>query len=400
LNNILLISAVFPPEPVVSAKLSFDIANKLSEKDSVTVISPTPSRPFGFQFKGNTRSFRFKHVILDSFTCAHSSLIGRFKESYSFGKHCYRYIAINHNNIDVIYANTWPLFGQYFVEKAAKKYCIPVILHVQDIYPESLTNKMSVLSPLLNLLWLPIDKFVLRNSTRIIAISEKMKKYLVRTRKIDEAKVSVVQNWQDEELFIQYTRQKVCVKKEINTFTFMYLGNIGPIAGVDLLIDAIRLSKNMNCRLVIAGSGSMKESLEKKVNENGYSNIEFWSVPEGKVPEIQSLADVMILPIKKGSASSSVPSKLPAYMFSAKPIIACVEEDRETAAAINETKCGWVIPPENPDILASIIEKIIKSPGNTLKTYGMNGRNYALDNYSKKNNLPKLISIITGKIPS
>jgi len=48
--NILIVSAVFMPEPVVSAQLSEDIANELAVNHKVTVISPKPTRPFGFKF--------------------------------------------------------------------------------------------------------------------------------------------------------------------------------------------------------------------------------------------------------------------------------------------------------------------------------------------------------------
>jgi len=392
--NILILSAVFPPEPIVSSKLSFDIANALSEKNAVTVLSPKPSRPFGFQFKSDSLNFKFEHIHSNTYTCPSSSIIGRFRESYSFGKCIYNYITANHKNIDIIYANVWALFSQYYVVKTAKKYNVPIVIHVQDIYPESLTNKIPVIRPLINLLWLPIDKYVLRNSTKVIAISDKMKMYLVNTRNLETKKVSVVQNWQDEELFIRYDLHKESIQKNGMTFTFMYLGNIGPVAGVELLIDAFSMVKIENCRLVIAGSGSMKELLEKKVKDLVNNNIEFWDVPDGKVPEIQSYADIMILPIKKGSASSSIPSKLPAYMFSKKPIIACVDSDSDTANAITSAACGWVLAPEDSVSLSEKMEYIASLSNEVLEEKGENGFKYALTNYSKKNNLLKLTTII------
>jgi len=392
--NILILSAVFPPEPIVSSKLSFDIANALSEKNAVTVLSPKPSRPFGFQFKSDSLNFKFEHIHSNTYTCPSSSIIGRFRESYSFGKCIYNYITANHKNIDIIYANVWALFSQYYVVKTAKKYNVPIVIHVQDIYPESLTNKIPVIGPLINLLWLPIDKYVLHNSTKVIAISDKMKMYLVNTRNLESKKVSVVQNWQDEEMFIRYDLHKESIPKDGKTFTFMYLGNIGPVAGVELLIDAFTKTKIENGRLVIAGSGSMKELLEKKVKDLVNNNIEFWDVPDGKVPEIQSYADIMILPIKKGSASSSIPSKLPAYMFSKKPIIACVDSDSDTANAITSAACGWVLAPEDSVSLSEKMEYIASLSNEVLEEKGENGFKYALTNYSKKNNLLKLTTII------
>ena len=109
---VLIISAVFPPEPVVSAKLSYDLASELSSRYNVKVISPRPSRPFGFKFEPVTEKYTFKHKVIESYVCPQSSHLGRLRESYSFGKAARRYIIENRDEISVIYLITWPLFAQ------------------------------------------------------------------------------------------------------------------------------------------------------------------------------------------------------------------------------------------------------------------------------------------------
>lgn len=390
--KILIISCVFPPEPVVSAKLSYDIADALSENNLVTVISPRPSRPFGNEFSNNISGFNFKHVQAQSFVHPLSNILGRFKESYSFGQYCYKYITKQHQNIDVIYANTWPLLGQYFAVKASKTFNIPIIIHVQDIYPESLSKKIPIVTKLLTWALMPLDRYVLKHATKVVFISQKMKGYLVKTRKIDYSKTEVVLNWQNEESFINYSPANQHAKEKL--FTFMYLGNIGPVAGIDILIDAFVKISTKNCRLVIAGSGSMKESLMQHAKKYSEYNIEFWSVPEGKTPEIQSRSDVLILPIKKGFASTSIPSKLPAYMFSSKPVITCADKYSDTVLAVKEANCGWAIEPENITILSVLMKKILTYDKKHLETLGNNGREYALSHFSKKANLSRIIRII------
>jgi len=66
--KILIISAVFPPEPVVSAMLSRDIAGELSQKHDVVVICPQPSRPDGFRFDEDHVSQNYIVVRLRSYT--------------------------------------------------------------------------------------------------------------------------------------------------------------------------------------------------------------------------------------------------------------------------------------------------------------------------------------------
>lgn len=398
MSYILLISAVFPPEPIVSASLSKDIASELSKKNCVTVICPNPTRPHGFIFEKEDDIKDYKVIRLNSYTCSASKLFGRLKESYSFGKHCFDYIMKNHKNIDLIYANTWPLFAQYYTVKAAMINNIPITIHVQDVYPESLSNKLPLLKNFFNYFLMPIDKYILKNATKVIAISNQMKNHLVETRKIESGKIEVVQNWQDEEAFIDYEMSIIQENNEIKTFTFMYLGNIGPVAGVDLLIDAFTMAGIKNSRLVIAGAGSVKKFLQEKVELKKFSSIEFWSVPEGKVPEIQAQADIMLLPIKKGAASSSIPSKLPAYMFSKKPIIACVDQDSDTGRVIKTANCGWVLVPENVRTLSEMMKLVVMLSKDDLNEVGVNGFNYAIENLSKKENLEKVVKSITDTI--
>jgi glycosyltransferase involved in cell wall biosynthesis len=396
--SILIISAVFPPEPVVSAKLSFDIATVGFKNDEVIVISPRPTRPFGFDFNKNSREFDFKHIVMNSYTCPHFNLFGRARESFSFGRKCYHYITNNYNDIKLVYINSWPLFAQYYAVKAARKKNIPVVLHVQDIYPESLINKIPVGKSFLSSLLLPIDRYILRNSSIIIAVSDSMKKHLVKFREIESEKISVILNWQDEQSFIQHKLQSGAGNTEKDMFTFMYLGNIGPVAGVDLVIEGFSRAALSNCRLVIAGSGSMKKSLESSVTASNKSGIEFWNVPDGEVPEIQSRADVLILPLKKGAASSSIPSKLPAYMFSEKPVLCCLDIESDTANVVNDAKCGWIIPPDDAEMLAEKMSEIAVMKKEDLQCLGRNGYHYAINNFSKSGNLSRLIDIINKLI--
>ena len=387
----LIVSAVYPPEPVVSAVLSSDLYGALTEKGyTVKVLHPKPTRPNGFDFGEEIKCGR-DEITTDSFVCPQMSIIGRMRESLSFGRACLDYIKEHNSEISCIYANAWPMFSQLDIVKGANKYSIPCFIHVQDVYPDSLTNKMSgILKKIVYSLFLPMDKFILRSSSHVITISEKMRCHLSQSRDIDQDKISVVINWQDEKDFLIY--QEEHNPDDHDKFTFMYLGNIGPVAGVDLLIDAFVNAKIDDARLVIAGSGSMKASLMQKSAH--YGNIEFWDVPIGKVPEIQSKADLMLLPIKKGAASSSIPSKLPAYMFSAKPIIGCVDTDSDTADAIRSANCGWVIEPDNPDLLAETMKMAASLESGYLNEYSKNAQQYGLAHFSKERNLKKLVSII------
>jgi len=106
----LIISAVFTPEPIVSAKLSKELAVFLAENHDVMVVRPSPSRPFGYVIgSGVLEVYPFKLITLASYVYPKSHLFGRLRESFSFGKSTTAYISDYHDVIKVVYVNTWPL---------------------------------------------------------------------------------------------------------------------------------------------------------------------------------------------------------------------------------------------------------------------------------------------------
>lgn len=387
---ILIVTAIFPPEPVVSANLSFDIARRLSNSNKVVVISPKPTRPMGMQFSPVQTPNKFEHVILDSYTFPKSELIGRMKESYSFGKETAKFIEANKNRIKVIYANTWPLFGQFFLIKAAKKYNIPVVLHVQDVYPDSITKKITgIAGKIIFSALLPLDKYILKNSRKVIGISQDMIDYLKSSRKIKEDKFVFIRNWQNDEIFMQ--------EFDANTnkdFTFMFLGNISASAGVEVLIQAFHKAAIENSKLVIAGSGADKEKCMQLAKQLKNDNVVFCEARQEEVSRLQSQANVLLLPLKKGISLTATPSKLTAYMFSAKPVLACVEKESDTAKIIDDCKGGLISEPENIEQLAATMQQISKLSQVALKKMGDNSRLFAAEHLSKKVNLEKLAVVI------
>lgn len=386
-KNILIISAVFPPEPVVSATLSYDIAHEMSTKHDVTVLSPRPTRPLGYIFDQSNIFSQFKHQVAKSFTSPTSSVIGRLRESLSFGIASYKFIV--NNNFDIVYINTWPFFAQILAVAAAKKKQIPIVVHIQDIYPESLINKLSCFKSLLTRILLPFDKWMLKNSTSIVTISNGMKGYLSKTRNVPENKIKVVYNWQDEKRFINTTK----IEAQSNLFTFTYLGSLSPSASIDTIINAFEKANLKNSRLVIAGNGSEKEKIVS-LSELSNNTIEFIESPFEKAGEIQSESDVLILSLRKGVGKLALPSKLSAYMFSSKPIIACVDTDSDSARVINNSGCGWVCEPESVDSLSNLMIAVKRVSIDQLDDMGCRGKEYALEYFSKKENLKELTKLI------
>lgn len=387
--NILIVSAVFPPEPVVSANISFQLAMELGRNNKVIVLCPRPTRPNGKKIEVIDYSKKnFKVVHLRSYTCPQSDFIGRMKESISFGNEVARYIKTHSNEIKCVYANTWPIFAQYKTIKASRHNNIPIVLHVQDIYPESMLPRLGFVGKIMGFFLRWMDSFYLKRASIVIAISEQMKNYLVRTRKLDIDRVRIIRNWQDESAF--ETDNITGVKEK---FTYMFVGSISPAAGVDFIIKAFIKADIEDACLVIAGDGSSKQECRRLASVS--DSIEFISVSPQMVPSVQAKADVLLLPLKKGIGKTASPSKLPAYMFSAKPVLASVDPGSDVEYVIKESGCGFVCDAEDMEEFISLLVRIKKLSEHNRKLMGQNGRSYALKYMSQKNNLPLITNVIT-----
>ncbi len=390
--NIILATGVFYPEPIAMSQIIKDIAVKLSEMGhKVTVVTSPPCRPCGYVLpdKINESWWNFKRIVLNSYSNPKSEFIGRFRENFSFGKAFLRFLDDNHQNIDVIYANVFPLFCQKMIVKRAKHYGIPVVMHVQDIYPELLYEKIPAGKKVVHNILMPIEKYELQNSAKVIAIAPKLREYLIRSRHLDPAKVEYVYNWQDEKKFINAEKTE---KPFHERFTFMYCGSLSSAANLQYILRTFLLFNTGNCRLVFAGSGVLKNELNDIAANN--ANVEFWEAPSDKIADIQSHADVLVLPLKKGVALSAFPSKFPAYLFSAKPVLAIVEKESDVADSINAAACGWTVEPDDESALIEMFEKLSRTDREVLEKMGQAGYEYSKRQLTTEVNLTKIVDII------
>lgn len=390
--NIVIISSVFYPEPVTSAVMNYDLANKLAEHDDVTVITPKPSRPMGYDFSNSKKAEGgFRQIIVDSFVHPKSAIIGRFRESYSFGKKAVEYIKAHHNEIDFVYNDGWQFVSLYQVAKACVKYNIPYIVPIQDIYPESVLTKLpkvSILQWLVKFVMAPYDRYYIKHAAKVRTISDGMAKYLSETRRVSLDNFLVVANWQDDSAFIN------CVEGSTHNdgkLRFMFAGNNSTQANVDLIINAFIDAQLKNAELHIMGGGNAKEFCMKIVKDRDAKNVFFGAIPDGKVPEVQSKADVMVLALKTGTGKLGIPSKLVAYMLSGKPVLASVELDSDTAEIIRGSNSGVVVPPDNLHCLKDAFLKYADLSLEELMQQGNNSRRYAKKKLSRDSNLQKVV---------
>ncbi len=406
-----IISAVYPPEPVVSAQNGRDLAMHLAREGAcVTVLCPSPSRPIGTDYsrlKADrlpkvSREDGVDVVRLPSFTAPQSRLLPRLRESWSFGRHACRYLKVLPTPPDVVYMNAWPLFSQAFVARYCRARKIPLVMQVMDVYPESLLEKLPrplrwpIQWPLLTL-----DRWIARQAARVVVISESMRLRYQDTRRLPPEKVALVHTWIDDAMFQAMPDRKQSAAHygvPHDLLTFIFLGNIGPVAGVELMIEAFHKAALPTSQLLIIGDGSSKARCIRLAQELGATDrVRFISDPAASnVPGLLSLADVCLLPMRKGAGASSLPSKMMAYMLAGKPILASVDEDGDAARCIREAGCGWIVQPDNAQALAEGFLAVHAIDWPALAKMGNAGAVYGVVQFSKATGLARMSDVIAS----
>lgn len=397
MGKILLICAVFPPEEVTTAGMSYDLAKVLSKKNDVTVLRPRPSRPAGVDYSGKEIDFKeFKCITLNSYTCPHSKMIQRFWESMDFGFRSAWYICKHRKNFDYIYNAGWHLFGLYIVSVVAKWFKIPYMVPIQDVYPESLLTRgvnYGIIKKIVKTILYPLDHYTQKNAQVIRTNTIEMATYLSGTRNIPLEKYLVVYNWQNEDDF-----KEIRNKEENDGFVFSYVGSINVHSNVDLIIKAYANAHEENTEMRVYGGGNQTEACKELARQLKLKNISFGFVSRNDVPRIQSEADVMLMALPTGNGRLCMPSKLVSYMLSAKPVLASIDTDCEAAKIIKESGCGIVVGPDNVELLVEGFKKMATTSLEDRCAMGVRAREYAQRVLSKEVNLNKVVNSIEGSV--
>jgi glycosyltransferase involved in cell wall biosynthesis len=406
-NKIIIVSAVYPPEPIVSARTSAQVAEALLKQNhKVQVITAFPNRPKGEIYPGFHRHLYQKSIFSGQYSTVrcfstfskNSTAFSRFFENTSLGVTSGLALLFSQKS-DVIYANTWPIFATGIVRLVASLRRIPLVISIQDVYPESLLSQGRMKEgDLIYKILLSIDRWIAKGCQTIIPISERFAGVYRVNRGISAERIKVIPNWMDKDSVIPGSKLEYRKEKGIpeDAFVLVYGGNIGMAAGVRNVLQAMKqLHSERKVVFVIAGSGSQLATCQKLAAEITDVQILFhtpWAVEE--TSKVLAAADALVLPTSGDQSLASVPSKMISYLLAARPILAIVRQESDIAEVIRNADCGWVVQPESPELLAKIIKEIVNLTDGKLDQMGKAGRNYALQTFVSEVCLHKVIENI------
>ncbi|AMR32348.1 hypothetical protein A0256_13410 [Mucilaginibacter sp. PAMC 26640] len=145
----------------------------------------------------------------------------------------------------------------------------------------------------------------IKNATKIVAVSNKIKEDILQRFIIDPAKIEVIHHGVGKEFkrIVSLEKLQRCVEKyKLPPKFLLFIGNLEPRKNLVNLIDAyieLKIHSRVKQKLVIAGANGWKnDDLYAKVLKHELANEVIFTgyVDQCDIPSIYSLADLFIFP--------------------------------------------------------------------------------------------------------
>lgn len=274
-----------------------------------------------------------------------------------------------------------------------------VVYNAQDLFPDTLSG--TGLAKRGGLLW-KIGSWVARvtfkNTDKIIAISEDIKRTLVEEKGIPADKVVVVYNWVDSDSVIPVKKEDNPLFDEFgldrDKFHVVYAGNLGNAQNINIVVDAaVHLRNNGNVEFVVFGSGGLEKDIRTRIEAEKLNNIRLLPLqPLERVKYVYSLGDVCLVSCKKGLGGSAMPSKTWSILSCGRPVLANFDEG-ELEMILSRNDLGVFTKAGDLDNFVKAIERLSLNR-EECEEMGIRGRQFILDNLTKEAGTKKYTEVL------
>ena len=276
---------------------------------------------------------------------------------------------------DVVIGSTVHPFAAWAGQRLARRYGVPFVLEVTDIWPEVLID-IGVFGP-----WHPMAValrrtvgFLYRRAALIVTLLPYAHEHIEQFG-VSRDRVFYLPSGVDLSAF-----PATEAPADPDPFTLMYLGSHGRSHGLHTLLQAAaELQREPAARPVfwrLVGYGYEKAALVHKAAELGLHSVRFEEgVPKEHLPKLLAEADGLVFSFADlGAFRYGIsPHKLFDYLAAQRPIVFSCEARNNPVA---EAKAGFSVPPENPQAMAEAVRQLVELPPSERAEMGLRGRRY------------------------
>lgn len=227
-----------------------------------------------------------------------------------------------------------------------------------------------------------VEKFVIKNVDKIIAVNEDAKRYYLEKYPFLSDKIIKIPVGVDITLFKPLdpieSRSKYGFKAEDKVI--IYVGRLAKEKRLDLLLVSFRnIGKQVNAKLLLVGSGPEEQALRKIASQLKLKNVIFYGPKSHEeIPEIMNCADLLAL----CSDFEEMPTVVIEALACGVPVVATDVGDVDKVV---NNKTGCLVKDTNPETIGDAILKVIRNGRDSYKDDCIAvAKSYSWENISRK----------------
>ena len=261
---------------------------------------------------------------------------------------------------DVVVAVSPPITVAFAARLAALCHGCPMVLNVQDVFPDVAITVGALNSRQLIGLARRLERTAYRAADAVTVLSTDLQENI--TTKVAGLSrppmVETIPNFVDTDnlrpldRLTEYRRENRLGDRMV----VMYAGNLGHSQSLDLVVEAARRHRNRDDLVYVINGGGVRAEEITAVAGGLQNLIVIGYQPAERLAEVLATGDIHVVPLRTGLASASVPSKAYSAMAAGRPIIASVDQGTEVARMVADADAGLAVPPDDPDAFTAAVE--------------------------------------------
>jgi glycosyltransferase involved in cell wall biosynthesis len=270
----------------------------------------------------------------------------------------------------------------------------PLVVWVQDLWPESLSATGFVRNRCALSAVEALVRYIYRHSDLILVQSEAFRAPVSKMAE-DVHKIHYFPNSVDPIVSSVEPGESVSgeiVSKIRSSFSVVFTGNVGTAQSVEMIVEAAdRLRSHSDIRFFVVGSGSREEWLAAEIRDRNLDNIVLTGrLPAAAMPAIFSAASALLVTLRDEPIFAyTIPSKVQAYLAAGRPIIACM--NGEGARVVVAAGAGIVCVAGDSAALTEAVLAMEALTPQERAQLGENGRRYFSEHYEPQKLMEQLI---------
>lgn len=195
---------------------------------------------------------------------------------------------------DIVHAHSGTWFKTARAARMAGTQCVVYTEHGRQ-FPDPLLNRV-------------LDGAAAQLTDSVVVVSTALREHMIRRLRVPETKTRVIVNGIDVEAVRAEGSMSDATTREAHVVTFVAVGRLEAVKGLSLLVDVVQQwpASAPECRVLIAGEGSQRDELKRRVEMAGLSDrIRFLGWVQDPVRLIKA-ADVYLLPSYSEGTSISL----------------------------------------------------------------------------------------------